>query len=50
MIAMLGTPSRPPQPRGKSPGLKKGSKNKPAKTYKVVYKGKKPESDEKKAS
>lgn len=50
IIAMLGTPARPPQLRGKSPGLKKGSKNKPAKTYKVVYKSQKPSEEEKKAA
>ena len=38
ILAMLGTPARPPQPRGKSPGRRMGAAMKPVSRYKVVFK------------
>ncbi len=38
ILAQLGTPAQPPQPRGKSPGRRRGTKVKPAQRYAVVYK------------
>jgi hypothetical protein len=38
ILAQLGTPAQPPQPRGKSPGRRRGMKVKPAQRYAVVYK------------
>jgi hypothetical protein len=38
ILAQLGTPAQPPQPRGKSPGRPRGAKVKPARRYAVVYK------------
>jgi hypothetical protein len=38
ILAQLGTPAQPPQPRGKSPGRRHGTKVKPAQRYAVVYK------------
>lgn len=38
ILAQLGTPARPPQPRGKSPGRRPGAKVTPALRYQVVYK------------
>jgi hypothetical protein len=38
ILMQLGTPAQPPQPRGKSPGRRPGTKVKPAKRYAVVYK------------
>ena len=38
ILAQLGTPAQPPQPRGKSPGRRCGAKVKPAPRYAVVYK------------
>jgi hypothetical protein len=38
ILAQLGTPARPPQPRGKSPGRRPGVKVTPAPRYRVVYK------------
>lgn len=40
ILARLGTPARRPQPRGKSPGRRRGAKIKRALRYRVVYKGK----------
>ena len=39
ILAQLGTPAQPPQPRGKSPGRVQGAKIRPALRYRVVYKG-----------
>jgi len=39
-MAQLGTPARPPKPRGKSPGRAKGTLVRPAPRYPVVYKSK----------
>jgi hypothetical protein len=39
ILTKLGTPVRPPQRRGKSPGRSRGAKVKLAQRYKVVYKG-----------
>ncbi len=36
LLPQLGTPARPPQPRGKSPGRKKGAKVPKAKRFSVV--------------
>ena len=41
IVAQLGTPAPPPQPRGKSPGRAKGVHIRPAPRYKVVRKPKK---------
>jgi len=41
LLPELGTPARPPQPRGKSPGRAKGYHPQPRKRFPVVYKGKK---------
>lgn len=41
IIRQLGTPARPPQPRGNSPGRRKGTKFPPRPRCKVVVKGKK---------
>jgi hypothetical protein len=38
IMAQLGTPARPPKPRGKSPGRQQGTVVKPAPRYGVVYK------------
>ena len=38
ILAQLGTPSRPPQLRGKSPGRSKGMKVKPALRFKTIFK------------
>jgi hypothetical protein len=38
ILTQLGTPAQPPQPRGKSPGRRRGTKVKPAQRYAVVYK------------
>lgn len=38
ILTQLGTPAQPPQPRGKSPGRRQGTKVKPAQRYAVVYK------------
>lgn len=38
IVAQLGTPARPPQPRGKSPGRPKGAVIPPAPRYPVIYK------------
>jgi hypothetical protein len=38
ILAQLGTPARPPQPRGKSPGRPLGANVTPAPRYPVVYK------------
>lgn len=38
ILAQLGTPARPPQPRGKSPGRSPGAHVTPAPRYPVVYK------------
>jgi hypothetical protein len=38
ILAQLGTPASPPQPRGKSPGRQRRTKVKPAQRYAVVYK------------
>lgn len=38
ILAQLGTPAQPPQPRGKSPGRQRGTRVKPAQRYAVVYK------------
>jgi hypothetical protein len=38
ILAQLGTPAQPPQPRGKSPGRRRGTRVKPAQRYSVVYK------------
>ncbi len=40
ILSKLGTPTRSPQLRGKSPGRSRGAKIKPAQRYKVIYKGK----------
>jgi hypothetical protein len=40
IVAQLGTPARPPKPRGKSPGRQQGTIGKPAPRYPVVYKSK----------
>ncbi len=40
IVAQLGTPARPPKPRGKSPGRPKGTLIQPAPRYPVVYKSK----------
>jgi len=40
IVAQLGTPARPPQPRGKSPGRPKGARVQPAPRYGVIYKTK----------
>ena len=37
ILTQLGTPAQPPQPRGKSPGRRRGTKVKPAQRYAVVY-------------
>ncbi len=42
LLPQLGTPARPPQPRGKSPGRAKGSKIGKAKRFAVVRKTPKP--------
>lgn len=41
ILAQLGTPATPPQPRGKSAGRPKGARVKPAPRYSVVRKAKK---------
>ena len=38
ILTQLGTPAQPPQPRGKSPGRRRGATVKPAQRYAVVYK------------
>jgi hypothetical protein len=38
IIATLGTPAEPPQPRGKSPGRRVGATLKPVPRYKVIFK------------
>jgi len=40
IVTQLGTPARPPKPRGKSPGRPKGTLITPAPRYPVVYKSK----------
>ncbi len=40
IVAQLGTPARPPKPRGKSPGRPKGAVVRPAPRSGVVYKSK----------
>jgi len=40
ILAQLGTPAQPPQPRGKAPGRRPGAKVRRAKRHAVVYKGK----------
>ncbi len=40
IVAQLGTPARPPKPRGKSPGRPKGTLIAPAPRYPVIYKSK----------
>ena len=40
ILIELGTPSRPPQPRGKSPGRSKGMKMKPTLRFKTLFKNK----------
>jgi DDE superfamily endonuclease len=40
IVAQLGTPARPPKPRGKSPGRQKGAVVRPAPRYPVVFKSK----------
>jgi len=42
ILALLGTPARPPKPRGKSPGRAKGATILPAQRYPVVKKPKPP--------
>jgi hypothetical protein len=50
IVAQLGTPARPPKPRGKSPGRPKGAVIKPAPRHPVVYKTKpKPKKGRKRA-
>jgi len=39
LISQLGTPAQPPQPRGKSPGRKRGTKMPPRTRYPVIIKG-----------
>jgi hypothetical protein len=39
IVGMLGTPTQPPRPRGKSPGRACGAKIRRAPRYAVVYKG-----------
>lgn len=39
IVTVLGTPARPPKPRGKSPGRQKGATLAPAPRYEVVRKG-----------
>ncbi len=41
ILGQLGTPTQPPQPRGKAPGRRRGAKIKRARRYQVVYKAKK---------
>jgi len=41
IIAQLGTPARPTQPRGKSPGRQNGAVIKKAERYKTIWKSKK---------
>ena len=38
ILTRLGTPAKPPQPRGKSPGRQTGAKIKPVPRYKVIFK------------
>ncbi len=40
VIAIVGTPTLPPKPRGKSPGWKKGQVRSKRKRYPIVKKGK----------
>ncbi len=50
IVVQLGTPARPPKPRGKSPGRPKGALSKPAPRHPVVYKTKpKPKKGRKRA-
>jgi len=39
IIQQIGTPARPPKPRGKSPGRPKGGRQLPRKRYRVIKKG-----------
>ena len=41
LLPELGTPAKPPQPRGKSPGRPKGYRPEPRQRFQVVYKGRK---------
>ena len=41
IVTQLGTPAKPPQPRGKSPGRALGTHIEPAPRYKVVHTSKK---------
>lgn len=38
LLAVIGTPAKPPKPRGKSPGWEKGKKRKKKPRYPVVKK------------
>ncbi len=50
IMAQLGTPARPPQPRGKSPGRAKGAVVRPAPRFPVIYQSKpKPKTPRKRA-
>jgi DDE superfamily endonuclease len=40
IVAQLGTPAKPPKPRGKSPGRQKGAVVRPAPRYPVIFKSK----------
>lgn len=42
LLAQLGTPARPPQPRGKAPGRAKGATIRPAPRHPVIRKSTKP--------
>jgi len=41
LLPELGTPAKPPQPRGKSPGRPSGYRPEPRQRFQVVYKGQK---------
>jgi len=41
IIRQIGTPAKPPKPRGKSPGRAKGERQQPRKRHPVIKKGKK---------
>ena len=51
LLARLGTPSRPPKPRGKSPGWPTGQRRNRKPRYPIVRKrGKRPKKDSKPAA
>ncbi|MGH2510999.1 MAG: NF041680 family putative transposase, partial [Ktedonobacteraceae bacterium] len=50
LLAQLGTPARPPQPRGKAPGRAKGFHPKPALRHPVICKASKKEKRRKMAT